>query len=315
MNPLIVICGPTATGKTSLALKLCHKFNGEIISADSRQIYKELDIGSGRGSSQREEVEIIHGDWVEQGIPIYLYNILEPGDRITVAKYSDLAWVKIKAIWGRNKIPFLVGGTGFYISAVIGDIEIEKVLPNPKLRAELENLSKEELFSKLKSLDPQRAKDIDKNNPRRLIRAIEILAFKAEKDIQTSKNHAALEKLKPLMVGLIAPREVLYKRIDERTDGMLKEGLLDEVEGLVQKYGWDTPAMAAIGYRQFKDYFDGREVLEEAIKKKKFSEHAYLRRQITWFKRNTRIKWFEVTKEGFDVEVETLIESYLEKYG
>lgn len=315
MNPLIVICGPTATGKTSLALKLCHKFNGEIISADSRQIYKELDIGSGRGSVQRADVAIIHGDWVEQGIPIYLYNILDPADRITVAKYSDLAWVKIKAILRRNKIPFLVGGTGFYISAVLGDTKIEGVPPNPKLRAELENLSKEELFLRLKSLDPQRAKDIDKNNPRRLIRAIEILTFKAEKDSKSLENQAALEKLKPLLLGLIAPREVLYKRIDERTDKMLKEGLLDEVEKLARKYGWNSPAMDAIGYRQFKDYFNGREVLEEAIKKKKFSEHAYLRRQITWFKRDARIKWFEVTKAGFDAEVETLIESYLEDHG
>jgi len=311
MNPLITICGPTATGKTSLALKMCQKYNGEIISADSRQIYKRLDIGSGRGLSLRNDVEIIRGDWVEQGIPIYLYNILEPNDRITVAKYSDLAWVKIKAIWKRDKVPFLVGGTGFYISAVIGDIEIERAPSNVRFRKELEKLSKEKLFLKLKSLDPQRAKDIDRNNPRRLVRAIEIAVFKAGKRLQTSKRHVDLEKLKPLMMGLNASKEVLYKRVDERTEKMVEEGLISEVERLEQEYGWDAPAMDAIGYRQFKDYFAGRESLGDSIKKKKFAEHAYIRRQVTWFKRDKRTKWFEVTGRSFDVEIETLIESYL----
>ena len=298
---LVVICGPTATGKTATAVKLCRMFNGEIISADSRQIYKDLDIGSGRGR-------------VTDIVPIHLYNLLKPSEQITVVHFRDLAQQKIIEILSRGKIPFLVGGTGFYIQAILGDNEIEDIPPNPKLREALELLSLTKLGQKLQLLNSEVHLQIDQKNKRRLIRAIEREEYR-----QLHPNTIAPKRISipnPLMIGLTAERDYLDKKIDRRTEKMIQEGLLDEVRLVLLKYGSDAPALDAIGYRQFIPHLFGEQSLEDAVLAKNTAEHQYAKRQITWFKRDERINWFDIGKreknpKSFEQNIEKLVKSYI----
>ncbi len=316
MKPLVVICGPTATGKTTTAIKLAQQFNGEIISADSRQIYTELDIGSGRGAINKSNVVIEGSIWLEEGIPIHLYNILKPSEQITVIKYRDMAIQIINQVWARNKLPLLVGGTGFYISAVLEDKMIEQIPPNPNLREGLELLSLEKLGQILKNIDIKSYKTIDQKNKRRLVRAIERAEYKKKVGIPTAPEGL---NTKPLMIGLSSDKETLDKLIDERTDYMLEEGLLDEVRLLLLKYGPEAPALDAIGYRQFIPHILGEQALEEAVENKNIAEHQYAKRQMTWFKRDTRIKWFDIADQEdnpkeFGQKIKVLVESYLGEF-
>lgn len=313
---IVVICGPTATGKTNLALKLARKFKGEIISADSRQVYKELDIGSGRGRPDKNVMVEKDGTWIEKGTPIHLYNLLKPSEQITVIHFMNVALTKIDEIVKRGKIPLLVGGTGFYINAILGDTEIEDIPPNPNLRKALELLSQSKLEEKLTYLSPAVATQTDLKNKRRVIRAIEREEYRKEHpELKTTSDHVILN---PLMIGLTAEATILNQRIDERTEQMLKEGLLDEVKLVLLKYGPEAPALDAIGYRQFLPYLLGEQSLDQAILAKNTAEHQYAKRQMTWFKRDERIKWFDVAKrlrnpQSFDQKIIKLVESYLEE--
>ena len=296
---LIVILGPTASGKTGLALKLAEKFNGEIINADSRQVYKEMDIGTNKTENQKSVKLEIKTD-----IPTHLISVINPDEKFSLSQYKKLAIEKIKGTQRRNKIPFLVGGTGLYISSVIDNLKIPKAPPNEKIREKLEKLNSKELFNKLKKVDLKSAKIIGENNKRKLIRALEVYEITGKPfSFQQTKSKPLFNILQ---IGIKTDREKLYKKIDQRVDKMVEIGLVEETKNLAEKYSFDLPAMSGIGYREIGLYLQNKIALDEAIQKMKFRTHQYARRQMTWFRRDERIKWIENYKEA-----EKLVKKFL----
>jgi len=282
MKKLIVILGPTASGKTDLSIKLAKKFNGEIISADSRQVYKRMDIGTGKITKKEM-----------QGVPHYLLDVASPKRRFTVVQYQKLALKAIERIYKKNKIPFLVGGTGFYIQAIVDGIVIPRVKPDWKLRKKLEKKNTKELFLMLKKLDPNRTKNIDKNNPRRLIRALEIV-----KELGTVPPLSLSgPRFELLMIGV--KKENLEERIKKRLLKRLKIGMVAEVNNLRKScLSWKRLEEFGLEYRYIAQYLQKKINYEEMIEKiQKESEH-FAKRQMTWFKREKRIKWVKTSQEA-----------------
>ena len=290
---LIVILGPTAVGKTTLSIRLAKKFGGEIISADSRQVYKEMDIGTAKPIKKEM-----------RGIPHYLLDVVNPKRRFTVTQYRKLALKAINKIHKKNKVPFLVGGTGFYIQAVVDGIVIPEVPPDWKLRKKLAKKSVKELYRLLKKLDPKRAKTIEKENPRRLIRAIEIV-LKTKKPVPLLKK--SLRPYPVLMIGIKKSPQELKKRIKKRFLTWLKRGLIMEVINL-RKSGlsWKRIEDFGIHYRVIAEYLQNKieekEMIENSIKE----IENYAKRQMTWFKRDKRIQWLENCNQ-----IEKLIKNFL----
>lgn len=284
-HKLLIICGPTATGKTDLAFLLSKRFNGELVCADSRQVYKGMDIGTGK--------DFILGE------KIWLYDIVDPDEDFSASDYCQKAWIVINDIWERKKLPIIVGGTGFYIKAIVDGIDTFGIPENRKLRKNLENKDVFYLQNKLKEINPVRLSKMnnsDRNNPRRLIRAIEI-AINKEQLTNNKKNSISFDYL---MIGLTADKEILYKKIDERVEKRVKQGIIEEIQKLRKKgYSWDLPAMSALGYRQWQGYFEGKETKEKAIEKWKNAEHQYAKKQFVWFKKDKRIIWYDILTEGF----------------
>ncbi|OGP08198.1 MAG: tRNA (adenosine(37)-N6)-dimethylallyltransferase MiaA [Deltaproteobacteria bacterium GWA2_45_12] len=304
MNKFVVILGPTATGKTSLAISLCKKFKGEIISVDSRQAYREMEIGTGKATIDNGQVTIDKGD-----TPIHLYDVVGPDERLNAFEFSNLAWEKVEEIWSGNKVPFLVGGTGFYLDVILGRRKLSNISADPALRFELEGLSTLELIEKLKKLSPPRLEAIDQYNRYRLMRAIEV-----EEGIKSQELRVKGEMprdFKCLIIGLTAENDRLYEIADGRVDRMMEVGLLDEVKRLSEKYGWEVPGLKTLGYREFLPYFEGKVLLSGAVQKLKYNTHAYIRRQKTYFRKNTDIKWFDITDCEFDKVVSDAVESFL----
>ena len=298
---LLVILGPTASGKSDLAIKLAKLFNGEIISADSRQVYKGMDIGSGKVPLKK-----IKGKLYSNGIRHHLIDVANPQEYFSAAQYQKLALKAIKDIQKRGKLPILCGGTGLYISSVVEGWQFPKAKPNLKLRKELENLTGEELFLKLKKLDARRAKAIDKNNKRRLIRALEIIL--QNKKIEPLKKNPL--KMEVLVIGIKKDKEVLRQKIKKRLEKRLKEGMIKEVKKLKQK-GVSSKRLEDFGleyrwvnrYLEKKiDYKEMKETLEKEIIK-------YAKRQMTWFKNKIkRVKWVQLEKEAI-----ILVKKFLEE--
>ena len=323
MKKLVTILGPTCTGKTSLAVKLCKTFDGEIVSADSRQIYKYMDTGTGKlpvpksqvsnpkSQTNVEDREITKGDgyWIIDGIYVHLYDVVEPDRKFSVARFKDAATREIESMWRRGKVPFLVGGTGFYIAAVLGEVEFPRVPPDWKLRRELEKIPTAELFEKLQKLDPERAKKIDPKNPHRLIRAIEVAKWKVEG--RRWKVEREEEKCEDLKIGLTSSRETLYQRADAWAEGIVNNGLLDEVQDLINSGYKNTPPMKGIIYQPAVDFLEGKISKEEMLQRVKFDLHGYIRRQLTWFKRDKEIKWFDLTESDCGKKVEKMVELFL----
>jgi len=274
-KPLIVILGATASGKNNLALKLAQKFNGELVCADSRQVYQGLDIGTNKSEGR-------------------LVDIAKPGEEFSLADYKKIAVQTIKNIQKQGKIPFLVGGTGLYIQAIVDNLAIPKVKPNKAWRKNLEKQSLKKLFQKLKKIDPLAAKEIDAQNKRRLVRALEV-CLSGQKFSQRTKEKPLFNVLQ---IGLGLPKETLRKRINRRVDQMLKRGLVKEVKKLAKKYSWQTQAMSGIGYQEFKDYFLGKQPLTKTIELIKLHTQQYAKRQMTWFRKDKRINWISNYKEA-----------------
>lgn len=303
---IIVICGSTASGKTALSLSLAKKYNGEIISADSRQIYKKMNIGTAKEK----------GEWRRQGlrkiyfvddIPHYLIDFLNPNKNFTVAEFRDKAIKYIKIILKNNKVPFIVGGTGLYIDSVVNNFNIPQVAPNKKLRVSLEAKTMNELEAMLKKLDPVTYEWIDRKNKRRLVRALEVFMLTGKSFSAQRQRGKKLFEI--LQIAVALPREILYDNISKRVDEQIKLGLLKEVEALKkQKYSWVLYSMSGIGYRQFKNYFAGKISLESAIEQLKRDTRNYAKRQLTWFKRNKNIHWVESLREA-----DQLIADFLRK--
>ena len=292
LKPLIVILGPTSSGKTEMGFKLAKKYNGEIINADSRQIYREMDIGMGKIESQKSIKPKVY----KVNIPIHLINIKNPNQKFSLSQYKKLAIKTIKDIHKQNKLPILVGGTGLYISAIVDNLEIPKAAPNKKIRERLEKHTEKYLFKKLKKVDLKSAKIIGENNKRKLIRAIEVYEITDKPFSEQKTKGEPLFNI--LQIGIKTDREKLYNKIDKRVDKMIEAGLIKETKKLSQKYSFDLPAMSGIGYREVGQYLQNKIALEEAIQKMKFRTHQYARRQMTWFKRDERIEWVENYKEA-----------------
>lgn len=297
MNRLLIICGPTATGKTAVAVSLAKKFNGELISADSRQIYRGMDIGTGK---DKESL---------QGIPICMYDIVDPDEAFSVSQYQKQARAHIGDIQKQNKLPIIVGGTGLYIKSLIETIPTSEIKPNEELRKKLEKLDINELQVIVKQEYPcvwGKLNASDRQNPRRLVRRIELA--KAGVTILTKPSSHPNDVL---WIGLTAPFPHLYERIDRRVDERVGQGITHEVRTLLQKgYSWNLPSMSGLGYRQWKKYIEGSETMEEAVQKWKFEEHGYARRQMTWFKRNKNIRWVDISKKGYTQEIESFVRTW-----
>ncbi len=326
MNKLLVICGPTGVGKTSLALRLAKKFNGEIVSADSRQVYKGMDIGTGKDLPANSKFKILNpkqfqisnfkfqiGYYLFAGIRTWLLDVVTPAQEFSVADYVNLAWKVISDIWKRKKLPIIVGGTGFYIKGLVDGIETLGVPPDWELRQKLQDLSVQKLFEMLARIDPEKAASMnasDRKNPRRLIRAIE-LASKTPKRALVPRRYT----LNPIFIGLKAPYKTLYQRIDKRINEQIKMGAEKEVRKLLkQGCAWDLPAMTAMGYGVWREYFEDKKSLAEVVQKWKFDEHAYARRQMTWFRRDPKIHRFDITRRGWQKKVEQLIKAWYNSY-
>jgi len=320
-NRILIICGLTATGKTALGLKLAKVFDGEIISADSRQVYKEMDIGTGKDLPVNVKCQMSNVKWAERQAHFYLFNkipiwgldLVKPDEKFSVARWVRFAKKIIKDIWKRGKLPIVVGGTGFWIKALVEGIDTLGIKPNWKLRKQLSNLAIKQLREKLKKLDPehlQKMNKSDRNNPRRLIRAIEVaLAASRQPPAASSRKKKTgdwrLETGDVLRIGLKAKGyKSLYKRIDERVEKRIKQGAQKEIEKLFKKYSWnDSVLETTIGYKQWRDFFDRKKDLKETIKCWKFAEHAYARRQMTWLRRIKNIRWFNFDKENWQKDV------------
>ncbi len=292
MKPkVIVILGPTATGKSSLAVSLAKKMNGEIISADSRQVYKGMDLGSGKITKK----EML-------GIPHHLLNVISPNARFSVQKYKQLAEKAIEKILIKNKLPIICGGTGFYIDSIVKNIELPEVPPNKKLREELEKKSAKELFTLLGNLSQSRALSIDKHNKVRLIRAIEIA--KALGDVPKLKEKES--KYDFIFVGLDLLDEKLKKNINIRLHTRIKKGMIHEVEELhstgvswkkLESFGLEYKNCALFLQDKISPSTSLRTSHEQMIENLKNEIWHYVKRQRTWFKRNKNIRWFEPKKE------------------
>ncbi len=286
---ILVIIGPTASGKSALAIEIAEKFNGEIVSADSRQIYRGMDIGTAK-PGKKELAAVKH----------YLINIKNPNQNYSVGQYKKDAVGVINKIIKSGKTPILVGGTGLYVDAIVKNLEFPEVKENKKLRARLENEIREygldHVFKKLIDLDPEAAYIVDPKNSRRVIRALEIALISGRPFSSQRKIGEPLYEI--LEIGLSPARNILKKRITERIKQMVKNGLVDEVKSLIKKYGLNCKAFDAIGYREIIDYLKNRISLAEAIEQMDKNTWHYARRQMTWFKRNQKIHWIKTPKEA-----------------
>jgi len=285
---LIVILGPTASGKTETALRLAKKFNGEIVSADSRQIYKGMDIGTAKPKYQKLKVKNKKYILKVKNITHYLINAITPDEQFNAALYKKRAITAIKGILRRKKTPFLVGGTGLYIRAVVDNIDFPGVAADKKLRQKLEKKTARELFRIYKKIDAEGAKHIDKNNKRRLIRAIEVSRLAGRPFWQLRRKKEPLFEI--LQIGMNPSENLLKKRIAARTRLMMKRGLEKEVRNLVKKYGW-LPSLETIGYQEWKDYFDGKISRDGVEKNIVLHTNQFAKRQMTWFKQDKKIRW------------------------
>jgi tRNA dimethylallyltransferase len=293
-NKLIVILGPTASGKTSLAIKLAKEFNGEIVSADSRQIYRGMDIGTAKPLDL-------------EGIPHHLLDIKTPYQNYTVAEYKEDAIKIIKDIQSLGKLPILAGGTGLYIKAVVENLDIPKVEPDPVLRKKIENDITEKglefVFNQLIELDPEAAYIVDPKNPRRVVRALEVTLLTNKPFSEQRKHGNPLFDV--LELGISVPNEKLKDRIDFRVDEMAKEGLVDEVKSLVEKYGANQQAFDAIGYREIIEFLLNKITLSQALENMKMNTWHFAKRQMTWFKKDPKIRWISCYGEA-----ENLVEKF-----
>ncbi len=298
MNRLVVIVGPTGVGKSRLAIRLARTFHGEIVNADSRQVYRDMDIGTAKPAT--EEMA---------SVPHHLINIINPDESFSLAQYQERAYQAIREIQQRERLPFLVGGSGQYVRAVLEGWQTPPVPPDSEFRRSLEKTAKDKgvdsLYQELLRLDPAAARKIDPRNVRRVIRALEVHQ-------QTSLPFSQLQKKTPppfatFIIGLTVARKELYRRIDQRVDDMIARGFIAEVEKLLKMgYRLDLPAMSSIGYKQIGMFLKKEITLEEAVQQIKYETHRFVRHQYAWFRLNDeRIHWFNLSQP------ESLIETAL----
>lgn len=311
MKKLLVVLGPTSSGKTNLGIFLSRKLNGELIACDSRQIYKGLDIGTGKLPDKNVNFQKGRGFWKIDGIKIWLYDLSSPKNQYTVFNYVMDAKRTAAAITKRGKPPIILAGTGLYLKALLDGLTNISAGPDRKLRKELERLSLLDLQDKLQKISLKKWKKMnysDRQNPRRLIRAIEIESG-GEKG---NKNLKGLSKdFNILKIGLNYPKDILYKRIDERIIRRLKQGMIEEAQKL-NKTGLSLKRMRQLGleYGILADFLERKVNKDELIKKLKGKIHGYAKRQITWFKKEKEVKWFDCSQRRWREKVEREINSW-----
>lgn len=282
---VIVICGPTASGKTALSIELAKKVNGEIISSDSMQIYKDMDIGTAKPTEKEM-----------QGIKHYLIDFVEPNQRYSVAEFKKDAENAIEEVLEKDKTPIVVGGTGLYVDSLIYGIEYPDIELDEKYREELEKRADKEglelLYNEAKKIDPQAIEKISKNDKKRILRILEIYKAtgknKTEQEKESRKNGI---KYDYKVFAINMDREILYDRINKRVDIMIENGLIEEVEKLLKKYTEFPTAMQGLGYKEVVEYLQGKITKEEMIENIKRETRRYAKRQITWFKKNKQTIW------------------------
>lgn len=348
MNKLLIIGGPTAMGKTELAIELAREFAGEIVSADSRQIYRYLDIGTSKQLPRDSRLETrkrklgIEDKKYEVGfhtideVRVWLYDVIKSDQRFSAVEYAELAWTVIENIWQRNKLPIMVGGTGFYIKAVLEGIDTAGVEPDWELREKLNNLTTKQIINRLNMLEPERWEKMnksDRNNPRRLIRAIELVLQNQKlktnpkpeqvrfwarnqkhpegEQVPFRAGKSKVKKLDPLLIGLTAENEILYEIIDRRVEERVRQGIVEEIKSLLEKgYSWDDPGFNALGYKEWRAYFSGLASKGEVIQRWKYDEHGYARRQLTWFRKDKKTRWFDITEDDYKRKVEEIVKKW-----
>ncbi len=290
MKKVIVIVGPTASGKTSVSVKLAKELNTEIISGDSVQVYRSLNIGSAKIT--KEEME---------GVKHHLIDILEPTEDYSVASFQSNARKLIDEITSKGMIPIICGGTGFYIKAALYDYDFTK----EERHNDYSNLSNEEIRNKLLELNDPEIPDL--NNRKRLERHLEI--YESGEEVSINKNEPLYDSL---IIGLTMDRELLYDRINKRVHKMVEDGLIEEVKSLYDK-GIRSNSVLSIGYRELYEYFDGLCSLEEAIDKIKQHSRNFAKRQYTWFKNQMKVEWFDTTKEGYFEDIKSRVIEFIKK--
>lgn len=291
-SPLIIIIGPTASGKSGLAIKLAKKFNGEIVSADSRQVYRGMDIGTGKVTKAEQQIVRHH-----------LLDVANPKIEYNVSYFQRDAKRVLSDIYKRGKLPFLVGGTAFWIDAVAYDMHLPNVKPNKTLRKRLSKLPTTKLFALLKKLDPERARVIDRRNPYRLIRAIEIVKATGKPIPRTTKN----SPYDLLWLGITLPRKEIFKRIDKRLTARMRTGMVAEVKRLL-RVGTPASRLISIGleYRYVTLYLQGKLTKEQMVEQLRTAIHHYAKRQMTWWRKNKDIQWIKSR-----VEIENSIRRFI----
>lgn len=297
---VIVLIGPTAVGKTKLSIELAKTLNAEIISGDSMQVYRGLDIGTAKITMEEAE-----------GIPHHLIDIKEPDEPFSAAEFQDLVRKEITKIHSRGKIPLIVGGTGLYIQSVIYDYHFTEEKSDFTIREQLEELVEKEgidfLYNRLKKIDQESAEQIHPNNVRRVIRALEIYETTGKTKSEYLHNQSKQLIYDVALIGLTMEREELYKRINNRVDSMMEAGLLQEVKALFDKGIRDCSSIQAIGYKELYAYLDGKITLEDAVNQLKQNSRRYAKRQLTWFRNKMDVKWFKVTDTSFAKNLEEIL--------
>jgi len=304
MSKLVAVVGPTATGKTDLAIRLALAFEGEIIGADSRQVYRGMDVGTAKPTAEQQA-----------RVPHWLVDVVDPDEEFGLARYLDLVQTALGEVWSRGRLPFLVGGTGQYVWALLEGWQVPRVGPDWDLRRELEGRAQREgpqaLHAEVAALDPEAAQRLDPRNVRRVVRALEVMR-------RTGRPFSACRTRRPpdfawLALGLDLPSDELYRRIDARVDAMIEAGFVVEVRRLLGGgYRPDLPAMSGIGYRQVCQYLAGELSLEEAVARIKTETHRLARHQRNWFRRDDRrIHWLDASAGDPYDEAARLVESEL----
>ena len=300
---VIVICGPTASGKTSLSISLAKKINGEIVSCDSMQIYKEMDIGSAKPTVE-EMQEIKH----------YLVDFVSPEKRYSVSEYKEDASKAIEEIINKGKTPIIVGGTGLYLNSLIYNIQYNEMEVDLNYRRELEKEAEEYglevLYNRAKEIDPEAMEKVSANDKKRITRVLEIYNATGRNKTELEKKSRKEVPYNYLIFGINMERSILYDRINKRVDIMLEQGLIEEVKNLINKYSNMPTAMQGLGYKEVKEFLDGNISKEEMIEKIKMETRRYTKRQITWFKRIENIIWLD----GLN-KTEENVNSIMEVYG